>query len=149
MEKILNKPTAEIKKKNPWFTTQELEYFKNIILDKRSEAMEELSFLQANLQEMRDADSDDSSSTMHHMADVASDEQGIAMKYRLIERTKAFIGQLDRALQRIENGTYGICRVTGKPIEKGRLEFAPHTRYSMEAKLQGLDKINGGHYVNQ
>jgi DnaK suppressor protein len=147
MERVLERPEITSKKINPWFSDGELDYFKNIILNKRKDAVEEMNFLEANLREMRDADSDDASSTMHHMADVASDEQGIAMKYRLIERTRAFVMQLDRALERIENGTYGICRVTGKPIEKERLEFAPHTRYSMEAKLKGLDKKPGVSYV--
>jgi DnaK suppressor protein len=147
MERVLESPEITANKMNPWFSDAELEYFRNIIIKKRNDSVEELTFLDANLREMRDADSDDASSTMHHMADVASDEQGIAMKYRLIERTRAFIRQLDRALDRIENGTYGICRVTGKPIEKERLEFAPHTRYSMEAKLKGLDKKIGVSYV--
>jgi DnaK suppressor protein len=147
MERVLESPVKTTNKQNTWFSEDELNYFKNLILNKRTEAIEEMTLLEMNLREMRDADSDDASSTMHHMADVASDEQGIAMKYRLIERTRAFIKQLDRALERIENGTYGICRVTGKPIEKERLEFAPHTRYSMEAKLKGLDKKAGVSYV--
>lgn len=147
MERVLERPEITSKKNESWFSDGEIDYFKNIILNKRKDAVEEMNFLEANLREMRDADNDDASSTMHHMADVASDEQGIAMKYRLIERTRAFVMQLDRALERIENGTYGICRVTGKPIEKERLEFAPHTRYSMEAKLKGLDKKPGVSYV--
>lgn len=147
MEKVLESPVKTTNNQNTWFSEDELNYFKNLIVNKRTEAIEEMTLLEMNLREMRDADSDDASSTMHHMADVASDEQGIAMKYRLIERTRAFIKQLDRALERIENGTYGICRVTGKPIEKERLEFAPHTRYSMEAKLKGLDKKTGVSYV--
>lgn len=140
MEKVIEKPITERKVENSWFTDDELEYFKNIILEKRADAVEEMTYLQSSLHEMRDTESDDASSTMHHMADVATDEQGIAMKYRFIERTRSFIGQLDRALRRIEDGTYGICRALGKPIEKKRLEFAPHTRYSMEAKQKGMDK---------
>lgn len=143
MENVIDKPTSKIRERNSWFSEDELEYFKNIILDKRAEAVEEMEYLQASLLEMRDTDSDDASSTMHHMADVASDEQGRAMKYQFIQRSRSFIGQLDRALKRIEDKSYGICRVTGKPIEKKRLEFAPHTRYSMEAKLKGLDKKMG------
>ncbi|WP_350356645.1 TraR/DksA family transcriptional regulator [Fodinibius salicampi] len=50
------------------------------------------------------------------------------------------INRLNEALQRIEDGTYGICKATGKPISKGRLEAVPHTRYSIEAKKQGKDE---------
>jgi len=74
------------------------------------------------------------------MADVATDEETIQMYYRLISRTESYIRQLDRALARIKNRTYGICRASGKPIPWQRLEAVPHTRYGIEAKLQGLDK---------
>jgi RNA polymerase-binding transcription factor DksA len=56
----------------------------------------------------------------------------------LLERTKKYIEQINEALARIENGTYGICLATGKPISKGRLEAVPHTRYSVAAKKKGL-----------
>ncbi len=127
------------------FSAEDLTYFKNLILDKRLHALNELEMMQTNLKEMMRADDDDASTTMHHMADTASDQQDIVMTYRLIERTRSFIEKLDLALHRIENGNYGYCRATGKPIEKGRLEFAPHTRYSMEAKQKGLDKKGAGY----
>ena len=127
-------------------SSKDLEYFRQLILKKREDTVEELEFLKNNLNEMMSADDDDISSTTHHMADVGSDEQGIALTYQLIERSRKFINQLDRALERIDNGTYGICRATGKLIERGRLEFAPHTRYSIEAKRKGLDK-KGVQYV--
>ena len=57
-----------------------------------------------------------------------------------IERLLEFINHLDEALTRIENRTYGICQATGKPIARERLEAVPHTRYSIEAKKQGLAK---------
>jgi RNA polymerase-binding protein DksA len=74
------------------------------------------------------------------MGDLGSKEESLDLTYRLIQRNRKYINELNRALVRIENGTYGICRATGEPIEKGRLEFAPHTRYTVEAKKKGLDK---------
>lgn len=134
--------TAE---KNNTFTTpfdnEELNYFRAIILHKRNEAEEEMETLQSYLANLIDSDDADSSSNAHHIADVASGEDSIHMYYTLIQRTRNYIKQLDRALERIENGTYGICRATGKPIPKGRLEAVPHTRYGVEAKKKGLDKI--------
>jgi len=61
---------------------------------------------------------------------------------RLLERTKVFVMQLKRALKRIENGTYGICKVTGKPIARERLMATPHTQHSMEAKLMRNRSLN-------
>ena len=58
------------------------------------------------------------------------------MLYLMISRQQKFIGYLDRALRRIENKTYGICKITGKPIPKKRLEAVPHTETTVEAKLQ-------------
>lgn len=119
---------------------EELAYFEAIILNKREEAQEELDYLQDQVEDIRSSDDDDASSLTHHMGDLGSREESLDLTYRLIQRNRKYINELNRALVRIENGTYGICRATGVPIEKGRLEFAPHTRYSIEAKRQGLDK---------
>lgn len=118
----------------------ELAYFESIILNKREDARNELDYLLKSLEEQRSNDDDDASSLGHHMGDIGSKEESMDLTWRLIQRNKKFIRELNRALTRIENGTYGICRATGKSIEKGRLEFAPHTRYSIEAKNRGLDK---------
>jgi DnaK suppressor protein len=118
----------------------ELAYFESIILRKKADAKEELDYLMASVADQRANDDDDASSLTHHMGDLGSKEESLDLTYRLIERNKKFIRELDRALTRIENGTYGICRATGLPIEKERLEFAPHTRYSIAAKKSGLDK---------
>ncbi|MDD3527417.1 MAG: TraR/DksA C4-type zinc finger protein, partial [Bacteroidales bacterium] len=55
---------------------------------------------------------------------------------RLAARQQKFITNLENALIRIENGTYGICRATGKLISKERLRSVPHATLSIEAKLQ-------------
>lgn len=138
METPASTPTREQLK--TVFNETELNYFKSLILNKREEAQKELDFLTDSINEMRTQDEDEASSSAHHMGDLGSKEESLDLSYRLIERNKKFIRELDRALIRIENGTYGMCRATGKPIEKGRLEFAPHTRYSIEAKNSGLDK---------
>lgn len=118
----------------------ELAYFESLILHKREDAQNELDYLLNSLEEQRSSEGDDASSIDHHMSDVGSIEESLDLTNRLIERNRKFINELNRALERINNGTYGICRATGKPIEKGRLEFAPHTRYSIAAKNSGLDK---------
>lgn len=118
----------------------ELAYFEALILQKREDATNELEYLMNSLEEQRSSDDDDASSIDHHMSDMGSIEESLDLTNRLIERNIKFINELNRALERIHNGTYGICRATGQPIEKERLEFAPHTRYSIAAKNSGLDK---------
>lgn len=122
------------------FSEKQLDYFKELLLEKRSEAQEKFERLrsaQSNLSEVDDADM---SAMRHHESDFASDVQESEMNYTLIERTREYIQHINDALERIENKTYGICLATGKPIAKGRLEAVPHTRYSIEAKQQGLAK---------
>lgn len=138
--KAINKfpETTEELKTN--LSSEELAYFEAIILRKREEAQDELEYLQNQIEDIRSSDDDDASSLTHHMGDLGSREESLDLTYRLIQRNRKYINELNRALVRIDNGTYGICRATGEPIEKGRLEFAPHTRYSIDAKNRGLDK---------
>ncbi len=117
------------------YSDEELEYFKKIIIDKRDEAEQELTTLQNLLRESMENSSDESAYSFH-MADAGTDAQEREKTYMLFNRTKKFVRYLDDALQRIENKTYGVCKVTGKKIAKGRLEAVPHTQLSIEAKLK-------------
>ena len=115
------------------YSDEELEYFRSIILKKREEAVRELESLQSTLEENMDNSSDESAYSFH-MADAGTDAQEREKTYMLFNRTRKFINYLDNALERIDNKTYGICKVTGKKISKGRLEAVPHTQLSIEAK---------------
>lgn len=115
------------------YSDEELEYFRNIILKKREEAVRELESLQNTLEENMSNSSDESAYSFH-MADAGTDAQEREKTYMLFNRTRKFINYLDNALERIDNKTYGICKVTGKKISKGRLEAVPHTQLSIEAK---------------
>ncbi len=117
------------------YSDEELEYFKQIILNKREESENELTTLQNLLRESMENASDESAYSFH-MADAGTDAQEREKTYMLFNRTKKFIRYLDDALKRIENKTYGVCKVTGKKIAKGRLEAVPHTQLSIEAKLK-------------
>ncbi|MFH5832631.1 TraR/DksA family transcriptional regulator [Halalkalibaculum sp. DA3122] len=117
------------------YTDEELEYFKEIIIKKRDEATQELESLQNSLKESMENASDESAYSFH-MADAGTDAQEREKTYMLYNRTRKFIRYLDDALKRIENKTYGVCKVTGKKISKGRLEAVPHTQLSIEAKLK-------------
>lgn len=117
------------------YSDEELEYFKQIIIKKRDEAEKELNALQTSLRESMENSSDESAYSFH-MADAGTDAQEREKTYMLFNRTKKFIRYLDDALIRIQNKTYGVCKVTGKKIAKGRLEAVPHTQLSIDAKLK-------------
>lgn len=117
------------------YTDEELEYFRQIILKKRDEAEQELNTLQNLLRESMENASDESAYSFH-MADAGTDAQEREKTYMLFNRTKKFVRYLDDAIKRIDNKTYGVCKVTGKKIAKGRLEAVPHTQLSIEAKLK-------------
>lgn len=117
------------------YNDEELQYFRDIIIKKRDEAEEEMEALQRSLRESMENASDESAYSFH-MADAGTDAQEREKTYMLFNRTRKFIRYLDDALKRIDNKTYGVCKVTGKKISKGRLEAVPHTQLSIEAKLK-------------
>lgn len=117
------------------YSDEDLEYFREIILKKRDEAEQEMESLQNSLRESMENASDESAYSFH-MADAGTDAQEREKTYMLFNRTRKFIRYLDDALKRIDNKTYGVCKVTGKKISKGRLEAVPHTQLSIEAKLK-------------
>lgn len=122
------------------FDEDTLTYFKERLLEKRKEAKEQIEILENRIQNLMDADDADYSSFTHHIGDVGSEQEEADMIYQLLERTKKYVNEINDALERIENRTYGICQATGNSIEKGRLDAVPHTRYSLEAKGKNLDK---------
>lgn len=117
------------------YNDEELEYFRGIILKKRDVAEEELETLQRTLRESMENSSDESAYSFH-MADAGTDAQEREKTYMLFNRTRKFVKYLDDAIKRIDNKTYGVCKVTGKKISKGRLEAVPHTQLSIDAKLK-------------
>jgi len=117
------------------YSDEELEYFKDIILKKLEDAENELESLQSSLRDSMENASDESAYSFH-MADAGTDAQEREKTYMLFNRTKKFVRYLNDALKRIDNKTYGVCKVTGKKISKGRLEAVPHTQLSIEAKLK-------------
>lgn len=117
------------------YNDEELEYFRAIILKKRDAAEEELETLQRTLRESMENSSDESAYSFH-MADAGTDAQEREKTYMLFNRTRKFVKYLDDAIKRIDNKTYGVCKVTGKKISKGRLEAVPHTQLSIDAKLK-------------
>jgi DnaK suppressor protein len=115
------------------YTKDELEEFRKIILIKIKSAQEDLSVLRSATANDSDNGTEDTSPTFKQFEEgssTLSKEENI----KLAERQAKFIRNLNNALVRIENKTYGICRITGKLIAKERLKLVPHATLSMEAK---------------
>lgn len=125
---------AEQERVSP-YSDEELEYFRDIIMKKLEEAENEMDALQRTLRESME-NSNDESAYSFHMADAGTDAQEREKTYMLYNRTRKFIRYLNDALTRIDNKTYGVCKVTGNKISKGRLEAVPHTQLSIDAKLK-------------
>lgn len=136
----MSKADNKAERKSP-FSEEELTYFHNMIMEKRREAVNEIDRLRGRIASDNHADLDNDSDYSFHLADSASVAADREHVYRMIDRQERFIKYLDRALERIQNGVYGICRVTGLPISKERLEAIPHTELSMKGKM--LEKRNG------
>ena len=115
------------------FSDKELEHFKQLILDKRHNALEDIERMHLQLEDSREQAENDSAYSFH-MADAGTDAMEREKLYLMMARKQKYVGYLDRALERIEGKTYGVCKVTGKPISKKRLEAVPHTEISIEAK---------------
>ncbi len=115
------------------YSDEELAEFKAIILDKLAKAKEDYELLRASITHTSSNDTEDTSPTFKVLeegaATLSKEESG-----RLAQRQLKFIQHLEAALIRIENKTYGICRVTGKLIPKERLKIVPHATLSIEAK---------------
>ena len=114
------------------YSDAELEEFREIILAKRAEALKNLELLQAAIANEGNDVSDTAPTfkTLEEGSNVLSKEENA----RLAASQKKFIKDLDAALVRIQNGPYGVCRVTGKLIPKERLRIVPHTTMTIEAK---------------
>lgn len=133
LEYILNYEIMS--KEKTRYSDEELNEFKEIILGKLEEAKEDLELLKNSLSHKDDHGTDDTGRTFNMMED-GSETLSREEMAQLASRQEKFVQSLNNALVRIENKTYGICRVTGKLIQKERLKLVPHATLSIEAKNQ-------------
>jgi DnaK suppressor protein len=119
-----------------FLTPEEVEQFRHMLLDKRAEILGDVSTLhnEALNKDRRDAAGDLSSMPIH-MADLGTDNYELEFTLGLIEGERAILREIDEALERIRQGTYGVCLATGKPIGKARLKAKPWARYCYEYTL--------------
>ncbi|PWS27439.1 molecular chaperone DnaK [Pedobacter yonginense] len=117
------------------YSDSELQEFKELIQDKLRSSKEELSALTMSLSNPNANGTEDTSGAYKTLEDGSATMEKEQIN-QLAARQKKFIDNLENALVRIENKTYGICRETGKLIPKERLRAVPHATLSMEAKLK-------------
>ena len=137
----LSRPVAHIAKKSNLpednrsrYSDAELKEFKVLIHKKLEEATRDYELLKNTLSHKDDHGTDDTSPTFKLLED-GSDVLSKEETAHLAARQEKYIQNLKNALIRIENKTYGICRVTGKLIPKERLRSVPHATLSIDAKL--------------
>jgi len=115
------------------YTDKELERFKKLIMQKIDQAQQDLDLLKSAYMNDSDNGTDDTSPTFKAFEE-GSETMSKEANTQLALRQEKFIRDLKNALIRIENKTYGVCRVTGKLIKKKRLMVVPHATLSIEAK---------------
>ncbi len=117
------------------YSDAELKEFKELIQEKLVAARSEFSILTNTLSNPNGNGTDDTAGTFKVLEDGSATLEKEHIN-QLAARQKKFIDNLENALIRIQNQTYGICRETGKLIPKERLRAVPHATLSMEAKLK-------------
>jgi len=116
------------------YSASELNDFEALILEKIGKARVELNELKKSLTKSGDTGDDITNNSTKVLEDGAGTMEKENLN-QLAARQQKFINNLENALIRIKNGTYGICIDTGKLISKERLKAVPHTMHSIEAKL--------------
>jgi len=120
------------------YSDEELAEFRELIQGRLASARKELGYLQGLITRKDEAGTEDTENRYAGMEDGSGAMEREQLAH-LASRQIQFIGNLEKALVRIENKTYGICRVTGKLIDKARLRAVPHATLSIEAK-KGMNK---------
>ncbi|MHC4131671.1 MAG: TraR/DksA family transcriptional regulator [Planctomycetota bacterium] len=132
-KKASKKKKTSRTKKGKYLTKEELNNFKKLLLEKRLEILSDVSKIEnESLKKSRMDATGDLSNVPIHMADIGTDnfEQEFALD--LMDSERKLLDEIHRALERIEDGTYGICEGTGKRIPKARLKAQPWARYCVE-----------------
>ena len=118
--------------KNKW-SSKELKNFRSAILEKKDLALKDLSKIKKRTDNLIDQ-SNSNSIYSSHMADAGSDHQEMENAYYMMQREDTFIKCLDKALNMIDEGTFGICIDCHKLISKERLDEVPHSTKCVRCK---------------
>jgi RNA polymerase-binding transcription factor DksA len=131
---VLDAPAATPQGPTMRYSDAELQEFRDLINKKLDAAKKELAYLQGLITRRDEMGGDETDNRYMTMEDGGMSMEREQLS-QMASRQITFIDHLEKALMRIENKTYGICRVSGKLIDKARLRAVPHATLSMEAKL--------------
>lgn len=131
---VLDQPLGEKKGPTMRYSDQELVEFRELIQRKLETAKKELGYLQGLITRKDEMGGDDTDNRYMTMEDGSLSMEREQLS-QMASRQITFIDHLEKAMMRIENKTYGICRITGKLIDKARLRAVPHATLSIEAKM--------------
>ena len=119
------------------FGKKDLEFFRKLLLNLRDRIVDEISFLAGeNLNHSQREASGDLSNYGMHMADQGTDNFDREFALSIVSNEQEVLYEIDEALHRIDNRSFGICELTGQPIEFERLKVLPYARYCREAQEQ-------------
>jgi RNA polymerase-binding protein DksA len=114
---------------------KKLAHFKGLLLEKRKELMNQIeSITDSETQTTMKEATGDHSAYSFHMADQGTDTMEREKSFLYAQRDGRFLYHIDMALERFENGSYGLCQACGKPISNERLEAVPHARLCITCK---------------
>jgi DnaK suppressor protein len=122
------------RKNEAGLNSRDLEHFRDLLLAKRRELVGDMS--QMEREALRSSGGTNLSTLPIHMADMGTDNYEQEFTLGLVEKDRNLLREINAALAKIQNGTYGICEGTGKPISRPRLEAQPWARYSIEYARQ-------------
>jgi RNA polymerase-binding protein DksA len=120
---------SKAKKNQAGLSAREMEFFRDLLLTKRRELVGDMSSMEREA--LRGAGSNLSNLPVH-MADMGTDNYEQEFTLGLVEKDRQLLREINLALAKVQNGTYGICEGTGKPISKARLEAQPWSKFSIE-----------------
>ncbi|MFH1943083.1 MAG: TraR/DksA family transcriptional regulator [bacterium] len=126
---------------------KETNRYKKLLLKKRKELMSQMEFIkEVEMESTTKEASGDHSSYAFHMADQGTDTMEKEKNFFYAQRDGRLLYHIDKAFERIENGTFGACDSCGNPISKERLEAVPHARLCIACKSneEKIDKASQG-----
>ena len=122
------------KKNQAGLSTKDLDMFRQLLLAKRRELLGDMSSMEREA--LQSGQGSNLSNLPVHMADMGTDNYEQEFTLGLVEKDRQLLREINHALAKILDGTYGICEGTGKPIAKARLEIQPWARHSVEYARQ-------------
>lgn len=122
------------RKNQAGLNSRDLEMYRSLLLAKRRELVGDMSSMEHEA--LRSTSGTNLSNLPIHMADMGTDNYEQEFTLGLVEKDRQLLREINSALAKIQDGTYGLCEGTGKPISKARLEAQPWAKYSIEYARQ-------------